>query len=151
MRLGYAYAINKNWDQSRVAYDRLVNTFPSSPRLGEARYGMGWALQQQKSFDPAVIAYNQVVSRTATDLAAKAQLQIGLCRMEQKRYLDAATAFLVVPTTYDYPELRAAALLEAGKAYLELKQVPQANQQFERIVREFPGTPWAEAAKEKLK
>ena len=70
--------------------------------------------------------------------------------MEQKRYADAANAFLVIPTTYDYAELRAAALLEAGKAYLELKQVPQANQQFERIIREFPNTPWAEAAKEKM-
>ncbi len=70
--------------------------------------------------------------------------------MEQKRYLDAANAFLVIPSTYDYPELRAAALLEAGKAYLELNQREQANRQFERIVREFPNTPWADAAKEKL-
>ena len=47
-------------------------------------------------------------------------------------------------------ELRAAALLEAGKAYIELNQRDQANRQFERILREFPGTPWADAAKEKL-
>ena len=132
------------------AYERLVNQFPNSPWHDEARYGMGWALQQQKNYDGAANAYSAVVGRTATDLAAKAQLQIGLCRMEQKRYLDAANAFLVIPTTYDYPELKAAALLEAGKAYLELKQIEQANRQFERIVREFPGTPWAEAAKEKL-
>jgi TolA-binding protein len=56
----------------------------------------------------------------------------------------------VIPTTYDYPELRPAALLEAGKAFLELKQTEQANRQFERILREFPNTMWAEAAKEKL-
>jgi TolA-binding protein len=150
LRLGYAYALEKNWDQSRVAYERVANNFPNSPWQDEARYGIGWALQQQKNLEGAANAYGQVVSRTATDLAAKAQLQIGLCRMEQKRYLDAANAFLVIPTTYDYPELRAAALLEAGKAYLELKQRDQANRQFERIIREFPGTPWAEAAKEKL-
>src|SRR5947199_9418698 len=94
--------------------------------------------------------YRQRVARAATDLAAKAQLQIGMCRMERKRYVDAANAFLVIPTTYDYPDLRAAALLEAGKAYLELKQVKEANRQFERILSEFPNTPWAEAAKEKL-
>jgi TolA-binding protein len=149
-RLGLAYANLKSWDESRVAYERVVNQFPNSPWHDEARYGIGWALQQQKNFDGAANSYAVVASRTATDLAAKAQLQIGLCRMEQKRYQDAANAFLVIPTTYDYPELRAAALLEAGKAFLELKQVPQANTQFERIVREFPGTMWAEAAKEKL-
>jgi TolA-binding protein len=150
MRLGYAHARLKSWDESRVAYERLVNNFPSSAWADEGRYGIGSALQQQKNFDGAASAYSQVVSRTATDLAAKAQLQIGLCRMEQKRYLDAANAFLVIPSTYDYPELGAAALLEAGKAYLELSQREQANRQFERILREFPNTPWADAAKEKL-
>ncbi len=150
LRLGYTYSVVKSWDESRVAYERLVNIFPNSAWHDEARYGIGWALQQQKQFDPAANAYNIVVSRTATDLAAKAQLQIGMCRMEQKRYLDAANAFLVIPTTYDYPELRAAALFEAGRAYLELNQREQANRQFERILREFPGTPWADAAKEKL-
>ena len=106
-------------------------------RHDEARYGLGRALQQQRNLDGAVTAYGQVVARTATDLAAKAQLQIGLCRMEQKRYLDAANAFLVIPTTYDYPELRAAALFEAGKAYLELKQALGRSFANERRVLEL--------------
>ena len=57
-------------------------------------------------------------------------------------------AFLVVPTTYDYPELTAAALFEAAKSYGELKQVDQASKLLERLQREFTGTPWADAAKE---
>lgn len=150
LRLGYAFAMTKSWEDSRVSYERIANQFPSSIWGDEARYGIGWAFQQQKNLDGAANAYSQVVGRTATELAAKAQLQIGLCRMEQKRYLDAANAFLVVPSTYDYPEMRAAALLEAGKAYLELNQREQANRQFERILREFPNTPWADAAKDKL-
>lgn len=150
LRLGYAFAVNKSWDESRSAYERIVNAFPNSSVADDARYGIGWALQQQKNYDGAANAYSSVVARTATELAAKAQLQIGLCRMEQKRHLDAVNAFLVIPTTYDYPELRAAALYEAGLAYLELNQREQANRQFERVLREFPGTPWADAAKEKL-
>lgn len=151
MRLGFAYAQLKSWDESRVAYQRLVIVFPSSIWVDEGRYGIGWALHQKKDLENAANAYSEVVARTATDLAAKAQMQIGLCRMEQKRYLDAANAFLVIPSTYDYPDLRAAAILKAGEAYLELKQVDRANRQFERVLREFPGTPWADAAKEKLK
>jgi TolA-binding protein len=150
LRLGYTYSLIKGWDESRTAYERLVNQYPNSVWHDQARYGIGWALQQQKNYDGAANAFSNVVARTATDLAAKAQLQIGLCRMEQKRYLDAANAFLVIPTTYDYPELRAAALYEAGKAYVELNQRDQANRQFERLLREFPNTPWADAAKEKL-
>ena len=71
-----------------------------------------------------------------------------MCRLEQKRYLDAANALMVVPTTYDYPELSAAALLEAAKAYGELKQRDQASRLLDRLQQEFTGTPWAEAAKE---
>jgi tetratricopeptide (TPR) repeat protein len=150
LRLGYAYAHVKSLNESRAAYERLVGAFPNSPWVDDARYGMGWTLQEQKNFDAAVNAYSPIVTRTATELAAKAQLQIGLCRMEQKRYLDAANSLLVIPTTYDYPELRAAAILEAGKAYELANQRDNAVRQFERIVREFPGTPWADAAKEKL-
>jgi TolA-binding protein len=150
LRLGYAYGLSKNWDQSRTAYERVVNAFPNSPWTDEARYGMGWAMQQQKNFEPAIKAYTQVAANTATEVAAKAQLQIGMCRMEQKKYAEAATALLVVPSTYGYPELQAAALLEAGKAYLELNQRPDAVRQFERVLREFPNTPFAAAAKEKL-
>lgn len=148
LRLGFAYAQSNNWDASRQAYERLVGAFGNSPWVDEGRYGMAWAWQQQKNYDQAVNVYSQVAGRTAAELGAKAQLQIGLCRMEQKRYLDAANALMVVPTTYDYPELSAAALLEAAKAYGELKQRDQAIRSLERLQREFTGTPWAEAAKE---
>ncbi len=148
LRLGHAYAQLNNWDASRQAYERLVGAFPSSPWADEGRYGMAWAWQQQKNFDQAVNLFSQVTSRTATELGAKSQLQIGLCRLEQKRYQDAVNALLVVPTTYDYPELTAAALFEASRGYVELKQLDQANRLLERLQREFGGTPWAEAAKE---
>ncbi len=148
LRLGHAYAQMQQWDASRQAYERLVGAFPNSTWIDEGRYGMAWAWQQQKNYDQAANVYTQVAGRTAAELGAKAQLQIGLCRLEQKRWQDAVNALLVVPTTYDYPELTAAALLEASKAYGELKQLDQANKLLERIQREFTGTPWAEAAKE---
>ena len=133
-----------------LRYQREVEKTLSqrAQELLERTVGKGRAAVQVARGD--VVASRSVVARTATEIAAKAQLQIGMCRMEQKRYLDAVNAFLVIPTTYDYPELRAAALYEAGLAYLELNQREQANRQFDRVLREFAGTPWADAAKEKL-
>lgn len=150
LRLGHAFAYVKDWEASRIALERLVNAFPGSPWVDDARYGIGWALQHQDKYDAAVAAYAQVTSRTVAEIAAKAQFQIGLCRLEQKRYLDAANALLVVPYTYDYPELSAAALLEAANAYLQAGQREQAVRLLERLVRDYPNTPFAEAAKEKL-
>jgi TolA-binding protein len=150
LRLGHAFALVKDWDSSRQALERLVNAFPASSWSEEARYGIGWALQQQNNHEAAVNMYSQVTARTAREIAAKAQFQIGLCRLEQKRFVDAVNALLVVPFTYDYPELSAAALLEAARAYQEGNQKDQALRMLQRVIRDYPDTPFAEAAKERL-
>src|SRR5262249_20878432 len=151
LRLGHAYAYLKPWPQSRQAHEQAAGRFPNSPWVHEARYGIGWAWQQERQYDQAVNVYNQVATNTLTETAAKAQLQIGLCRLEQKRFADAAAALLVVPYTYDYPELTPVALLEAARAYVELKQTAQATKLLQRIIREHPQTRWAEAAQDRLK
>ena len=68
----------------------------------------------------------------------------------QKRYGDAATALLVVPFTYDYPELSALAMLEAARALSESKQIPQAKKLLQRVIKDHPDTAHAEAAKKRL-
>ena len=83
LRLGYALGVDKKWDASRQAYEMLVNRFGGSPWVNDARYGAGWALQNAGQFDQAVNWYNQVIAATTTQLAAKAQLQVGLCRLNR--------------------------------------------------------------------
>jgi TolA-binding protein len=150
LRLGHALAQLKQWDASRQAHEQVVNRFPQGVWVHEARYGIGWAQQNQKHYDEAVNAYQQVANGTATEIGAKAQLQIGLCRLEQQRYPEAATALLVVPFTYDYPEWNAVALVEAARTFKELKQNDQAMKLLERVIRDYPDSKWAEVAKERL-
>jgi len=151
VRLGFAFAQLKNWEESRRSHERCVAAFPNSPLVDEARYGMGYALQQQKQYDQAVNVYAQIVNRAATETAAKAQLEIGMCRMEQKKYAEAAAALLAVPFTYDYPDLSAPALLEAARAFSEMKQNDQAIRLLERLIRDYASSRWAEPARERLK
>jgi TolA-binding protein len=150
LRLGHAHAAQKQWDQSRQAHEQVVNRFGNGPWAAEARYGIGWAHQSQGQFDNAIAAYTQVVSATATELGAKAQLNIGQCRLAQKRYPEATTALLVVPFTYDYPNLNALALVEAARAMAEDKQPDQAIKLLERVIRDHPETESAEVAKKRL-
>jgi TolA-binding protein len=150
LRLGHAYAHLGDWNKSRQTHDILTQRFGNSPWVHEARYGIGWAWQQQKQYDQAVNVYNQVTANTLSETAAKAQLQIGLCRLEQKRFAEASTALLVVPFTYDYAELSAVALLEAARSFAEMKQPAQARRLLERVIRDHPQTRWAEAARDRL-
>jgi TolA-binding protein len=150
LRLGHALAQLKQWEPSRQAHEALAGRFPNSAWAHEARYGIGWAWQNLKQYDAAVSAYAQVVAGTTTELAARAQVQIGLCRIEQKRYAEAATALLVVPFTYDYPEWSAVALCEAARCFAEQKQTDQAARLLERVVRDHGSSEWAAVAKQRL-
>jgi TolA-binding protein len=150
LRLGAAQAEKKQWDASRQAYEVLLGRFPASVWAAEARYGIGWAYQNQAQYDNAVNAYNQVIAAVATRLAARAQLNVGVCRLLQKRHPEAATALLVVPFTYDYPELSALALLEAARSFSETKQNEQAVRLLRRVIKDHPGTAQAAAAVQRL-
>jgi TolA-binding protein len=150
LRLGHALAQLNQWDPSLQAHQLVLQRFPNSSWVHEARYGTGWAFQNKKDFENAVNWYAQVANGTATELGAKAQLQIGLCRLEQKRYPEAAAALLVVPFTFDYPELSAAALVEAARCYTELKQKNQAEKLLQRVLKDHAKSKWADVAKERL-
>lgn len=149
MRLGECFAQAGSWEESRATFEHLIQRFGGSRWVAEARFGIGYALQQQKQFDRAVEAYADVTRRTSSDLAARAQLQIGMCRAEQKRWQDAVNELLTVPGTYDYAEYAASATLEAGKALVQLKEPAKAKEVLQRVVRDHPQTQWAnEAAKQ---
>jgi TolA-binding protein len=150
LRLGHALAAQKQWEPSRQAHEVMIQRFGGSSWVPEARYGIGWALQNQNRFDEAVAAYTIVTNLTVTELAAQAQLNIGLCRMGQKKYPDAAAAFQVVPYMYDYPNLNALALLETARAFAENKQKDMAQKFLEKVIRDHPETEHAEAAKKRL-
>jgi len=150
LRLGHAFALAAQWDQSRQTHDTLLQRFPQSIWRQEARYGIGWAWQNQKQFDNAVNAYQEVIKETVAEIAAKAQYQSALCRLEQKRLPEAASALLVVPFTYDYPEWSAVALLEASRVFLEMKQPEQAVRLLQKIRRDYPNTEWSKQAEQRL-
>ncbi len=151
LRLGFAYGKLSQWDPSRQAYEQVVGRFNNNSRwANDARFGIGIALQQQNRHDEAVNNYSQVVNATATELGARAQLNIGICRLAQKRYKEATTALLLVPYTYDYPSLSAVALIEAARACSENNQKDQAVKHLERMLRDHPDSEFAAAAKKRL-
>jgi TolA-binding protein len=149
-RLGQAYAQLKQWDQSRQGFQHLLGRFGGSPWAPDAAYGMGWAWLEQKNYENAAQAFAQAAN-FATPAAAKAQLQAGLCRLEQKRYQDAVNLLVAVPARFEDADLAGAALVEAARAQIELKQKEPAEKLLQQIGKDYPKSPWADVAKEQLK
>ena len=150
LRLGHAYAEAGKWPESRQAMETCVARFPRSPWIHEARFGVGWAWQNQKSTNNAISTYTQVVRGTAAKVAARARLQIGLCYMRENKHAEAVTALLGVPYTYDYPDCSAQAMVEAGRAYVALKEPDKAAETWRRVVKDYPASEWARTAKQQL-
>jgi TolA-binding protein len=149
--LGHALAELRQWDQSRQAFEQLTSRFGNSPWLPEARYGMGWAWQKQKQYDQAVNAYAAAVATKAPAVTAWAQLQIGLCRLEQKRYADAAKALEAAAAEHSVPEVKAIALVEAAWSHAALKQRDQAEKLLRQVLRDYTDSKLSAVAKERLK
>jgi TolA-binding protein len=151
LRLGQAYGKMGQWDKSRQAYELVLARFGGGRWAPEARYGIGYTWQVRKEFDKAVAAYTRVTSAGGAEVAARAQFQIGLCRREQKRYGDAAAAFLVVALTYDSPEWSAASLCEAARTLTLDGKGPQAERLLQRAIKDYPRSKWAGVGRELLK
>lgn len=151
LRLGQALAAAKNWEPARQAFETMVARHGNSPFLPEARYGWGWALQNQGKFDEAIGQYQAVVNVTLAEVAAKAQTQIGRCQYAQKKFGEASASFMLVLYTYDYPEIGYTAALEAARAFEETKQPDAAIKILTKIVKEAPAeSEWTKAANEQL-
>jgi TolA-binding protein len=63
----------------------------------------------------------------------------------------AVAALLAVDDVYAYPQWSARALVEAGRAFEQLKQNDQASAQYAVVVSKYKDTPEAGLAQERLK
>lgn len=150
LRLGDALASLQRWTESERTYAEYLERFADREQWFAAQFGLGWALENQRKYDDAVVAYEKVIARHQGPTAARAQFQIGECRLSQRRLEDAVREFLKVDILYAYPEWTAAAVFEAGRCLEELNKAEEAGGQFRRVVEGHAGTWWAELASKRL-
>lgn len=149
LRLGEACAGAQLWKRSEEAYTRYLERFGTSELWFQARFGQGWARENEGRHDAAIEAYREVVDRHQGQTAARAQFQIGECLYAQKKHGEAAAELLKVDVLYAYPEWTAAALYEAGRCLLEMNKTAEAGKQFDEVMTRFPESSWAKLAKER--
>jgi TolA-binding protein len=149
LRLGDALAACQEWSKSEQAFTTFLDRSSDSPLWFQARFGQGWARENQGRHEPAIEAYRDVVAKHDGPTAARAQFQIGECLYAQKKLDEAVTEFLKTDVLYAYPEWSAAALYEAGRCLEEGGRGDDAAKQFDDLIQRFPETKWAKLAAEK--
>ena len=150
LRLGEALASAHRWAKSEDAFAAYLGKFADGEQWFQARFGIGWARENQSRYPEAISSYNEVVAGHRGPTAARAQFQIGECLFAQKKYDEAVAELLKVDILYAYPEWSAGALYEAGRCFAEMAKIGEARQQFRAVVQQHQGTHWAKLAAERL-
>lgn len=128
----------KQWPQAQQHFTVLIQTFPKFEQLAEARFGLGFAQQNQNQFDPAKATYLQVTKESRTETAAKARFMMGQCALAAKNHAEAAEHFLEAAFGYPYEEWQCQGHFEAAKCFVELKDTEKARESLETVAKRFP-------------
>jgi len=128
-------------------YDRLLalDANKASPLRCDTLYARGIALEDMKQYDQAMVSYRQLLeSCKGGPLAIDAKIRLGDASILQQKYDDAIKWFGEV-ITEDANE-RAYALLRQAFAMVQVNRAADAAAAYERLVTEFPNSPYASVA-----
>ena len=137
-RVGACAGNLKNWPLSQKHYSELTTQFPKFEQLSDARYGLGWAIQNQGNLPLARTTYELVTKETETEAAAKARFMIGELSFGEKKYEEAIEHFLLVAVGYPFKEWQALARFETGRCFIELGKKKKAIESLQVVVDKHP-------------
>ena len=149
-RSGECAAAMEQWADSQKYHQMVIDGFPAFELKPEARYGVGWALQQQNKLAEAIPYYEKVTEETDTETAAKARFMIGECCFAQKNHKEATKHFLKAAFAYGHKEWSAMAWFEAARCFEVLKDIDQAKNCYRQMIEKFPDHPRIADAKKRL-
>lgn len=150
LRLGECLAVLQRWAAAERAFEDYLSKFADSQAWYQARFGVGWARENQKRYDDAIREYEKVIARHQGPTAARAQFQIGQCLFARNDFENAARELLKVDILYAYPEWSAAALFEAGRCFEKIGKPTEAKKQFQQVVERHRDSEWGRMAGRRL-
>jgi TolA-binding protein len=147
LRRAQVMAHAKRWREAFDLAQTIRENFPDFSQLHEVDYLMGRCQGSWADFVSARDSYRRVVQSTSaagTETASMAQWMIGETYFLQGNYADAIRAYHRVRR---FPRWQAAALLQAAKGHLALRQHAEAAQLLDQLLSDFPDSPFADDAR----
>jgi TolA-binding protein len=152
LRLGEVQNQAGEYANAAATFNGWLGDHPKDPPalVARAHFGIGWSLENRSLLDQARDQYAQVVAMDSSDIAARAQFQIGETWFSQKQYETAAKELLKVDILYAAPQWAARGLYEAGRAFEQLHDFTRAKKQFETCIAKYKDSDVAPLARRRL-
>ena len=173
LRSAKALFDQERYEEARAEYQRFLELFPEHERIDEARYYIGLShfrqlegVDRDQSSAQHALSQFQTLLKTMPDstYAEDAAVKVAICRhrlaekemyvggfyFQRAQYGAAVNRFNTVLKDYAGIGLDDGALYYKGEALWRLEQREASAQTFQRIVREFPESPFAPQAASRL-
>jgi tetratricopeptide (TPR) repeat protein len=151
IQIGVTMAALEQWAASQKTFEQFIKAHPNHKLIRTANQGLGWALQHQEKYPAAIKSLEKAVANGFRDIVgAKAQFQLGECYFQQENYDKAIIEFSKVEALYAFPAWQSMAAYEMAQSLLRKDDRDGARRQFQRLVKGYPDTPAATAAKSAL-
>jgi TolA-binding protein len=151
LKLGEVRAGLSDHEGAAAAYRQYLEKNTKDKFAYLAKFGIGWALENQKKYDEARTWYEKVTAGHNGPTAARAQFQIGETYFAEQKYAEAVKALLAVEDVYGKTEWAPRAIYEAGRSLEQLKQPDKAKEQYRAVVEKYKDAPEAALAQKALK
>ena len=152
LRDGQTKAAMELWADSEKSFTSFIVAHPKHELIRTAYLGLGWTYQNQENYPKAIESFEKTVATGVRDDAgARAQFLLGECYFEKKQYNKAIIEFSKVESLYAFPQWQSKAAYELAQSLLRIENKDEARIQFERLIKSYPDTKAADAAKSELK
>ncbi|MBI4342309.1 MAG: tetratricopeptide repeat protein [Candidatus Omnitrophica bacterium] len=133
--------------RARLAYQRLIERYPTTTWANQAQLGMGLIYLHQQTYDLAIGHLHEVALRQpGTAAALDARLFEGLCHLQVKQYLEAIGILEPLISELQMPNAIAQASFYLGESLTGSARYEDAIRAYQRAIASATTAQWSQPA-----
>jgi TolA-binding protein len=141
----------EKYEATAAKFKAVADQYPSSDAGLFARYREGATQMALGNSKEAAAAYQQVIDRAGSKLYGQmARLGLAEAQARDGQYDSAINTYKSLADNKDGPLPVDGILMQLGRTYLEAGKATEAQQTFNRVVEEFPESPFSGDARKEL-
>lgn len=141
----------EKYEATAAKFKAVADEYPSSDAGVFARYREGSTQMALGNTKEAAAAYQQVIDRAGSGLYGQmARLGLAEVQAREGQYDSAISTYKGLADNKDGPLPVDGILMQLGRTYLEAGKAAEAQQTFNRVVEEFPESPFSGDARKAL-